>query len=428
MLEPIYIGVAATKEPWSQALRAYVRDHSQGAEVEVIMDRAGLRSRIQELDVLVLDDIMRTFSAEDISRVRDAGARVIGLSDPRGGMGTQYLSNLGSDHVLPASTPAAELLALIYQVAIPRDGRQAAGMRLPALPNARPAKKKRRGLFTAWTKVTGGPGLTECVIAAAEHLAKRGRVLVVEAEELTPVMVSRLLRSPEGGLPWALSRARQGSPAFPEGLSGARDDGTKPVGHFDVICTAPGAQQAVGSSQLEKVLSEALANYDHVLVEVGGLPVHPSGRDRIGAGSWVLQAADAVAVLTGADPEGAARLVQWKAAAAGAGVSCECWAAFGRARRSRYERDHLRALIEANTGQRPFAGVRFLPEDPAVARSRWNADIVARGPWVGAVRELTAAVVSSALAARAGVEEPIDLRASLAPGVISTPRTARAVK
>jgi len=73
--------------------------------------------------------------------------------------------------------------------------------------------------------------LTEAVVAAAEHMSKRARYLLVEAEELSPILVSRLLRSPETGLPWAVSRAGQGLRALPEALSGPREDGTAPVGH-----------------------------------------------------------------------------------------------------------------------------------------------------------------------------------------------------
>ncbi len=38
----LIIGLAATKATWSTAFRSYVRDHTQGITVEIIMDRFGL--------------------------------------------------------------------------------------------------------------------------------------------------------------------------------------------------------------------------------------------------------------------------------------------------------------------------------------------------------------------------------------------------
>jgi hypothetical protein len=334
-----------------------------------------------------------------VARAREAGVYTIGLFDDDAGRGHEYLARLGADLLLPASTAPSDVLGAVLQLA-PRQRR--AGP--PAWPTAGPGTTGRRGsgLVTGWTKVSGGSGLTEAVVAAAEHLARRSRVLVVEAEEVAPLMVSRLLRSGENGLPWALSRARQGLRAFPEGLSGAREDGTAPVGHFDVTCAAPGAANPVSPSQLEKLVAEAAGTYDHVLVETGWLVGAPSARERFSAAGAALRNADAIVVFAAADPEGATRLVQWKAAALAAGVAAPSWAVFGRARRSRYEREHLRGLVEANTGRYPFAGIEFLPEDPTVSRARWNAEITWKGPWLTALRELVGNVVAAGAEGGAG--------------------------
>ncbi|MGH9104609.1 MAG: hypothetical protein ACRDZX_01990 [Acidimicrobiales bacterium] len=398
MAANLRLGVAATKAPWSAALRSYVRDHGQGVEAEVVMDRAGLRRAVPRIDVLVLDDVMRTFSVVDVARAHDGGVHVVGLFDPATGMGRQYLTALGADQVVPASASPAELMALISQLAPRRPGRaDPPDWGLWARPtSASPAPKRGRGHISTWTKVSGGPGLTEAVVAAAEHLARRGRVIVVEAEEAAPVMASRLLRSPELGLAWALARARQGARALPGALSGARGDGTVPLGHFDVLCGPPAAAAPIAAAHLDRLLSEAVNCYDHVLLETGWLLGVPAGGERFSATRLALQRAATVVVMAAADPEGAARLVQWRAAALAAGVSVPCWAAFGRARRSRYEQGHLQSLVEANTGRHPFSGIRFLPEDPTVARARWNAEIAWKGPWLVAVKELAASSVLSA--------------------------------
>jgi len=383
------IGLVATKAPWSAALRSYVRDHCQGVAVEVVMDRPGLARALSKIDVLVLDDVMRTFSIGDVARAQDCGVRVIGLFDQSSGMGRSYLSGLGADQTVPASTPPSELLAFASQLKPRRALRQGAQSG-PAWQAHVAVGGTRRpgGLISAWTKVSGGAGLTEAVVAAAEHISKRSRVLVIEAEEVAPVLASRLTRSPEAGLPWALSRAGQGLRALPDGLSGARGDGTAPLGHFDVICATSSAVHAINAGHLERLMAEAARCYDHVLVETSWLVGAPSQHERFSAVASVLQSAGAVVVLAAADPEGAARLVQWRAAGLAVGVGARCWAVFGRARRSRYEVEHLQRLVDANTGRYPFDGFRFLPEDQTVARARWNAEIVWKGPWSRSVLDL----------------------------------------
>jgi hypothetical protein len=242
--------------------------------------------------------------------------------------------------------------------------------------------------------VSGGAGLTEVLVAVAEHLGKRARTLLIEADEVGPVLASRLLRSSDTGLAWAVSRAAHGQKALPDGLSGRREDGTAPVGNFDVVCGTPGAAQVIPAAELLRLVEEAAASYDRVLVETSWLVGAPSGRERFGAARAMLATADRAVVLAAPDPEGAARLVEWRAAAMALGCKAPCWAAFGRARTSRYERSHLADLLKANTGRHPFEDVCFLPEDPTVARARWNAELVWKGPWLRAVNTLADAVAA----------------------------------
>jgi hypothetical protein len=403
----LVVGLAATKATWSAALRSYLRDHTQGVAVEVIMDRFGLARSVPRLDVLVVDDIMRTFSTPEIATAQQVGIHVVGLYDGTAGMGREHLVNLGVDEVLPAGTPPAELAALILNSRPRRrDGPGAGHLIRPATAEPR-RSRRRRGLVLAWTKVSGGSGLTEAIVAAGQHLSKRARVLVIEADEVGPVLASRLLRSSDTGLAWAVSRAAQGQKGLPEGLSGPRGDGTVAVGNFDVVCGTPGAAQVIPAADLLRLVEEAAATYDYVLVETSWLVGAPSGRERFSAARAVLATADRAVVLASADPEGAARLVEWRAAALAAGCKASCWAAFGRARASRYEKSHLASLLQANTGRHPFEGVWFLPEDPTVARARWNAEVVWRGPWLKAVKALVDAAVAKAAGpapARAGFD------------------------
>jgi hypothetical protein len=231
-------------------------------------------------------------------------------------------------------------------------------------------------------------------VAAAQYLAKRARVLVIEADEVGPVLASRLLRSSDTGLIWAVSRVARGQRVLPEGLAGPRGDGTLAVGDFDVVCGTPGAAQVVPAADLLGLVEEAATAYDYILVDTSWLVGAPSGRERFSAARAMLATADRAVVLASPDPEGAARLVEWRANALAAGCQASCWAAFGRARTNRYERSHLSSLLEANTGHHPFAGVWFLPEDATVARARWNAEMVWKGPWLKAVKALAEAAAA----------------------------------
>ena len=389
------VALVATRAPWGVAVRSYLRDHARGVSLEVPADRAALGEVLSRADVLMLDDVMRTVTAADVARAHETGAHVVGVAEPHGGMGARYLEQLGVDEVLPSSCAPGELVATAL-----RAGKRAApasgGPDWPRLPG--PAARGDAGSpvpsLSAWTKVSGGAGLSEMVVAAAQELSRTMRVLVIEADDSTPVMVSRLMRSGEGGLPWALSLAAQGLSALPEGLSGARGDGTRPLGAFDALCVPPGTPPGIHSQHLERLLREAAGRYDHVLVELGPLGTGAAA-SRSRAGARALSMAASVVVVAQPDPEGAARLVNWRAAYVGEGGSSSCHAVFGRARRSGYERDHLAGIVSSNTGAHPFASCRFLPEDPAVARARWNAALPEGGAWLAAAQALVHDVVGS---------------------------------
>jgi hypothetical protein len=110
------VGVGATKAPWSGTLRSHVRDHGQGLSVRVIMDRGELERAATGLDVLVIDDVMRTFSISDVARAQDHGTHVVGLFDQGSGVGREYLVGLGVDETLSATTPPAELSAHLLRL------------------------------------------------------------------------------------------------------------------------------------------------------------------------------------------------------------------------------------------------------------------------------------------------------------------------
>ena len=183
----LLIGLAATKAAWSTAFRSYVRDHTQGIAVEIIMDRFALARSGPSLDLLVVDDIMRTFSASEIATAQELGIHVLGLYDNGSGMGREHLVRLGVDEVVPATTPPAELVALISERQPSRSPAPGSRHGTNKADTVQPGRGRgKRGLVLAWTKVSGGAGLSEAMVAVAEHLGKRARTLLIEADEVGP--------------------------------------------------------------------------------------------------------------------------------------------------------------------------------------------------------------------------------------------------
>lgn len=403
----VLVGLGATKAAWSAQLRSFVRDHMTGITAETVLDGRQLaRSGRRRLDVLVVDDVTRVFAAGDVGAAVAAGTVVIGLYDTEAGLGRAYLEGLGVSRLLPVSVATAELAAVIAEVGPINAGpTSASDLATPTPPSTLGAG--RRGSLTVLSAVSGGVGLTETLIGLAACWAGRGRVLVIEANPLAATLAARLRRDPAYGLGWALGRLAQGRRALPEGLSPPLD-GAAGVGGFDVVCQSgsPGGPPVVNPVLLQALVGEGLVGYDHVLVEAGPLLVAPpsGGSDRFSAGRAALAAADRVVVLAGPDPESAARLVAWRAAAAEVGVTAPAWAIFARvATRGAFEVSQLTGLVETSTGAADFADVGVLPEDPVVARARWNGELVWRGRWRKAVDRLAADLAAAPVVAASPV-------------------------
>jgi Mrp family chromosome partitioning ATPase len=329
----VLVAVSATKLPWSSDFRGYTRDHTTDLGVEVIVTvRALLQPSHRSFDVLLVDDMMRLVSAADIAAAHDRQIHVIGLSDSAQGQGRAYLEELGVDQVIAVSTPPAEIAEMIRAIG-PKNAHTEPARRSPVQTPWAPAPA-RRGSLTAFMPTSGGAGLTEALVGVAEALCGRQSVLVVEADEVHPVLANRLRRSAQSGLPWALSRAQQAKPVFPEGLSGPNSDGLKPIGDFDAICgvSSPGGPTPVNPVDLTRALEEALAIYDHVLVDTGPWLTSQTGRDRLGAARATLELVARVVAFGRSTPDGVAQLVEWRANAHENGLGAPLWAVFGRCR------------------------------------------------------------------------------------------------
>jgi MinD-like ATPase involved in chromosome partitioning or flagellar assembly len=396
MTGTVLVALTATKAPWSTTFREYCREHTTDLSVEVIVNvRSLLHPAHRQYDVLVIDDMMRLVGVADVAAAHDRQIHVVGLTDPTQGLGRKFLEDLRVDQIALASLTPSELADLVRSVG-PHNARAEPSQR-PLSLRPRPKSPRSQGSLTTFTPASGGAGLSETLVAVGEILSRQQRnVLVVEANEVAPVLASRLRRAPGTGLPWALARAQQQRAIFPEGLTRARDDGIAPLGSFDVICgmSAPGGPLAVNPVELTSLLEQALGIYDHVLVDTGPwlTKMAQTGRDRLNAARPSLALAHRALVFARATPDGSTQLVEWRSAAYDNGLLLPIFAVLGRAA-GKYEESHLAHMLEANTNwPHTFAGVQFLPEDARLTKARWNAELVTSGRWWRSVQGLVRAM------------------------------------
>jgi hypothetical protein len=422
------VGLVVSRAEWSAQLRSYLHDHVSGLTVEAILDSEELhRPGNARLDVLVLDDSTRILSGADIGGAVASGTIVFGLYNPRQAAGRDHLVQLGVSHIFSVETDPAQLAAAITAIGPatpPPTGPPRFEDPYPELALANGAAH-RHGTLTVMSAATGGAGLTETVIGLANQWARQGSVLVIEANPMAATMAARLRRPTGFGLGWALGLAAQDQPIFPGALTPAVGPTGRGLGDFDVICqsSTPGGPSPSSPTHLHTVVQAALDRYHHVVVEIGPLVLEPSpGLDRFAAGRSLLARADQVIVMAGADPEAVVQLGEWKAAARTLTVTAPCAALFGRIPRGKYEASHLRASLEATTGSQAghFVHIDFLPEDPHVARARWNGEMITRGRWFTAIAQ-----IAHQLAAPAGVTATAATTDSLPALTLAAPLKAR---
>jgi hypothetical protein len=180
----------------------------------------------------------------------------------------------------------------------------------------------------------------------------------------------------------------------------------------------PGAPTPASPTHLEAVIDAAVRTYDHVIVEIGPLVLEPGPSvDRFAAGRAVLGKADQAVVMARSDPEAVIGLAEWKAAARTLAVSARCWALFGRTPKGNYEISQLTASLQATTASDAgsFAGIRSLPEDPQVAKARWNAEMVGRSRWLSAIKSLSAELAAPTVTSTRHTANPAPAATAIPP-------------
>jgi hypothetical protein len=389
------VGVCATTASWSKDLREYVRDHRAGIDTEVVLSAGQLdRTGRRRFDVLVVDDVSRLLGPADIDGLLADGTEVIGLFHPdphAGGRGALECLGVRYDRVLPSAIRPSELSSLIESIG-PVKATAVNGSAVRAAANLA-VVPRRGGRLVVFSAVSGGSGLTEVVLAVGEALAVRCPTLVIEASPVGACLAVRTGGHPSRTLAWSLGRSAVGQRALPDGLTPPAESHSR-LGRCDRICqtAAPGGPPLMSPEQLVGLVDEARDAYELVVVEIGPL-ISPlpgaTGADRFAAGRAVLAGADIAVVFAGPDPESAVRMGEWRVTANEVGCRARCLGVFGRLpRRSGFQRRHLAVEVDRSTGATGFESFRCLPDDPRVARARWNGELVTAGPWLAEINAM----------------------------------------
>ena len=391
------VGLGATRAVWSADLRAYVRNHMTAMSAEPVLDARQLsRAGKRRFDAVVIDDTTRIFRPGDVGAVLASGTVVIGLFDAEVGLGRRYLEDLGVSRLLPVSVPTAELAAELARVG-PVNAAAAA-----AAPDAiRPAGAgaRRRGVLSVWSAVSGGAGLSEVVVAAAELSSERSATVLIEANPISAVLGARLGRDQLLRAGLDVGSSWPGTPGLPQGLTPAGTDEARRKIHFDVICqtVTPDGPPPVNPGTSAALVDEALAGYDQVLVEVGSI-LGPTP-----LGGWI---ASPPAGRCSPEPTGwswwprrtpSPRHGWWSGERPrSSGVWPRRWwrCSVGCQAGAGSRPPHLPDLVDRSTGA-GFAAVHRASRGPGVGRARWNGELVWRGRWRAAVDRLAAEMAAT---------------------------------
>jgi Flp pilus assembly CpaE family ATPase len=292
-----------------------------------------------------------------------------------------------------------------------------------ALDGATAAPLARGSVVAVWGP-TGAPGRTTVAIGLADELARMGRSsLLVDADTyggiIAPVL-GLLDESPGLAAACRIASAQRLDAAQLSELCWQLRPGLR------VLTGIPRAQRwpELRTTAIESVLDAARSLTEFVVVDCGfclesdeELSYDSLAPRRNGATLAVLDRADVILAVGGADPIGLQRLVRGLVELREAEIEAPVWVVLNRVRRSVVGGDpaaELTAALERFAGRRPAA---LLPDDApaldaALAAGQSLAEARPNSPLRTALRELASAVVGPAgTAAGAGAPPPKRRRA-----------------
>ncbi len=367
MAEP-EVALVFTPEQWVEELHRHLTDHG-GARVRQIVVEPGVALE-ETYDVLIASYRWPALTHAFVADVQARGRVVLGVFDREEPAARARLTALGVDAEIESDAGPDAFVDLLVALQSRRTVAPAAAVR-----DMTPARRGR-------VVVVGGPagaGRTEVAV----HLAASMADVLVDADDVTPAVASRLGLPIEPNLRTAIDALEHGRGELRSSLVA--------IPHTQCAAVV-GLPNASGWSQVRvgevmRVVEGFVADPTVVvadcgasLEEVGG---PPRGRNAV-ARALVLDA-DAIVAVCPATPVGIARFLTWVIEARRLAPFVPMIVAVNRAPSSRFRRGEI---YEELTRSLPPAPIEFLADDRRVTDAAWLGGLARTGPFARAIARI----------------------------------------
>ncbi|MGY1735142.1 AAA family ATPase [Geodermatophilus sp. SYSU D00684] len=408
----LQVVTAVTGAPWEAALVGALDRADHGVTVvRRCVDASDLLATAATgtAQAALLSADLHRLDGEAVARLTAAGVAVVGLADPADQRAGDRLRALGVGTVLPADAPAEDVVRALRDAVAggPAAGRDVADPRAalpaPALPEPEPEEQRPpRGRVVAVWGPTGAPGRTTVAVSLADEAARLGvPTLLVDADVYGGVVAQVLgLLDESPGLAGAARQAAAGT------LDGAALTRLAWSVRPD-LAVLTGLARAdrwpeLRPAAVAAVLTEARRAADLVVVDCAfnleedeELSFDTAAPRRNGATVTVLESADDVLCVSGADPVALQRTIRALGQLRDLLPEVEPAVVVNQVRRGPVPgdpREEIAGALERFAGRtvRAFLPADRRATDAALASGRTLAEVAPGSPLRAALRSLAA--------------------------------------
>ncbi|MGY1781260.1 AAA family ATPase [Geodermatophilus sp. SYSU D01036] len=408
----LQVVTAVTGAPWEAALVGALDRADHGVTVvRRCVDASDLLATAATgtAQAALLSADLHRLDGDAVARLTAAGVAVVGLADPADQRAGDRLRALGVGTVLPTDAPAEDVVRALRDAVAggPAAGRDVADPRAalpaPALPGPEPEEQRPpRGRVVAVWGPTGAPGRTTVAVGLADEAARLGvPTLLVDADVYGGVVAQVLgLLDESPGLAGAARQAAAGT------LDGAALTRLAWSVRPD-LAVLTGLARAdrwpeLRPAAVAAVLTEARRAADLVVVDCAfnleedeELSFDTAAPRRNGATVTVLESADDVLCVSGADPVALQRTIRALGQLRDLLPEVEPAVVVNQVRRGPVPgdpREEIAGALERFAGRavRAFLPADRRATDAALASGRTLAEVAPGSPLRAALRSLAA--------------------------------------